>query len=119
MRGGEKYEAGFVDGSFREARFHSPQGIAIDKEIIYVADTENHAIRQEQSPLLLAMESKEVARKVENQEHRKASVHHGMLLLAHHLDPTMQRMEMLEMFCTLLWQAHTKYGHCTFRTARG
>lgn len=46
MRGGEKYEAGFVDGSFREARFHSPQGIAIDKEIIYVADTENHAIRQ-------------------------------------------------------------------------
>ncbi|PFX24189.1 NHL repeat-containing protein 2 [Stylophora pistillata] len=44
--GGEKYEAGFVDGSFQEARFHSPQGIAIDKEKIYIADTENHAIRQ-------------------------------------------------------------------------
>lgn len=44
--GGEKHEAGFVDGSFQEARFHSPQGIALEKEIIYVADTENHAIRQ-------------------------------------------------------------------------
>ena len=43
--GGEKYEAGFVDGSFQEARFHSPQGIAIENEIIFVADTENHAIR--------------------------------------------------------------------------
>lgn len=44
--GGEKHEAGFVDGSFQEARFHSPQGVAFDKEIIFVADTENHAIRQ-------------------------------------------------------------------------
>lgn len=44
--GGEKHEAGFVDGSFQEARFHSPQGIALEKEIIFVADTENHAIRQ-------------------------------------------------------------------------
>ena len=44
--GGEKHEAGFVDGSFQESRFHSPQGVAFDKEIIFVADTENHAIRQ-------------------------------------------------------------------------
>lgn len=44
--GGEKHEAGFVDGSFQEARFHSPQGVALEKENIFVADTENHAIRQ-------------------------------------------------------------------------
>lgn len=44
--GGENFEAGFVDGSFQEARFHSPQGIAIEHEIIYIADTDNHAIRQ-------------------------------------------------------------------------
>ena len=44
--GGEKYEAGFVDGSFQEARFHSPQGVTFENEIIFVADTENHAIRQ-------------------------------------------------------------------------
>lgn len=44
--GGEKHEAGFVNGSFQEARFHSPQGVAFDKEIIFVADTENHAIRK-------------------------------------------------------------------------
>lgn len=44
--GGEKYEAGFVDGSFQEVRFHSPQGVTLENEIIFVADTENHAIRQ-------------------------------------------------------------------------
>ena len=44
--GGEKYEAGFVDGSFQEARFHSPQGVSLENEVIFVADTENHAIRQ-------------------------------------------------------------------------
>ena len=44
--GGDKYEAGFVDGSFEEARFHSPQGVAIENDIIFVADTENHAVRQ-------------------------------------------------------------------------
>ena len=44
--GGVKYEAGFVDGSFQEARFHSPQGVTFENEIIFVADTENHAIRQ-------------------------------------------------------------------------
>ena len=44
--GGDKYEAGFVDGSFEEARFHSPQGVAVENDIIFVADTENHAVRQ-------------------------------------------------------------------------
>lgn len=44
--GGEKYEAGFVDGSFQEARFHSPQGVTFENKVIYVADTENHAVRQ-------------------------------------------------------------------------
>ena len=44
--GGEKYEAGFVDGSFQDARFHSPQGVTSENRMIYVADTENHAVRQ-------------------------------------------------------------------------
>lgn len=44
--GGVKKEAGFVDGSFQEARFHSPQGVTLEKQVIYVADTENHAIRK-------------------------------------------------------------------------
>ncbi|XP_022097683.1 NHL repeat-containing protein 2-like [Acanthaster planci] len=39
-------EKGFVDGSFRKARFHSPQGMVWKDEIIYLADTENHAIRK-------------------------------------------------------------------------
>lgn len=40
--------AGFKDGSFHTARFYRPQGVYFDSEqnIIYVADTENHAIRK-------------------------------------------------------------------------
>ena len=40
--------AGFTDGSFDEARFRSPQGIAFsaDGRTLYVADTGNHAIRR-------------------------------------------------------------------------
>jgi len=40
--------AGFKDGSFHTARFFRPQGVYFDSEknIIYVADTENHAIRK-------------------------------------------------------------------------
>ncbi len=40
-------EAGLVDGSFATARFHQPQGLALsaDGQTLYVADTENHAIR--------------------------------------------------------------------------
>ncbi|KAJ8317299.1 hypothetical protein KUTeg_005203, partial [Tegillarca granosa] len=40
-------ERGFNDGSFMEAKFNSPQGVVmLDEHIIYVADTENHAIRK-------------------------------------------------------------------------
>lgn len=43
--GGKK--SGFVDGSFSEARFNSPQGVTFySADVIYVADTENHALRE-------------------------------------------------------------------------
>ena len=40
--------AGFQDGAPHEARFNWPQGMAIDPRtgVVYVADTENHAIRR-------------------------------------------------------------------------
>jgi sugar lactone lactonase YvrE len=37
--------AGFTDGSYAEASFRKPQGIAAIGDVLYVADTENHAIR--------------------------------------------------------------------------
>ncbi|MGB3654754.1 MAG: thioredoxin-like domain-containing protein [Rivularia sp. (in: cyanobacteria)] len=39
---------GLKDGSFEEAKFFAPQGMAFDEvdNILYVADTENHAIRK-------------------------------------------------------------------------
>jgi thiol-disulfide isomerase/thioredoxin len=39
---------GLTDGSFLEAQFFAPQGMAFDAatQILYVADTENHALRQ-------------------------------------------------------------------------
>ena len=41
-------ESGLKDGSFSKAHFFAPQGMAFDEEnqILYVADTENHAIRR-------------------------------------------------------------------------
>jgi thiol-disulfide isomerase/thioredoxin len=39
-------ERGFQDGSFEQARFYRPQGMALDRDLLYVADTENHAIRR-------------------------------------------------------------------------
>jgi hypothetical protein len=39
-------DEGFADGSFAEARFHSPEGMALDGEVLYVADRRNHAIRR-------------------------------------------------------------------------
>ncbi|NDJ87502.1 MAG: redoxin domain-containing protein [Chloroflexi bacterium] len=51
LDGGEDFtvigqgERGFVDGGFDEATFDSPQGMAIDGDLIYLADTGNHAIR--------------------------------------------------------------------------
>ncbi|WP_341527362.1 thioredoxin-like domain-containing protein [Nostoc sp. UHCC 0302] len=41
-------KAGLTDGTFSEAQFFAPQGMAFDAEnqILYVADTENHALRR-------------------------------------------------------------------------
>jgi DNA-binding beta-propeller fold protein YncE len=36
---------GDTDGIFSQARFHRPQGLAIDAQTLYVADTENNKIR--------------------------------------------------------------------------
>lgn len=40
-------EAGFQDGSYEQAQFNSPQGMALNEagDRLYVADTENHALR--------------------------------------------------------------------------
>jgi DNA-binding beta-propeller fold protein YncE len=37
---------GLADGGFAEVRFNDPQGMALDGERLYVADTKNHAIRE-------------------------------------------------------------------------
>jgi thiol-disulfide isomerase/thioredoxin len=39
-------EAGAADGAFDKATFHRPQGLALDGDTLYVADTENHLIRR-------------------------------------------------------------------------
>lgn len=41
-------QSGLTDGSFDEAQFFAPQGMTFDEEnqILYVADTENHALRR-------------------------------------------------------------------------
>lgn len=36
---------GEADGIFSQARFHRPQGLALDRSTLYVADTENHQVR--------------------------------------------------------------------------
>lgn len=38
-------ERGAIDGAFDRATFHRPQGLALDADKLYVADTENHLIR--------------------------------------------------------------------------
>ena len=38
-------EIGLKDGGFETASFNHPQGMALDGSVLYVADTENHAIR--------------------------------------------------------------------------
>ncbi len=38
--------AALSDGDYKKASFNRPQGLALDGEILYVADTENHAIRR-------------------------------------------------------------------------
>lgn len=37
--------AAFEDGSFADASFNEPRGMALDGDTLFVADTENHAIR--------------------------------------------------------------------------
>lgn len=39
-------ERGRADGTFDRASFYRPQGMALDGDLLYVADTENHLIRQ-------------------------------------------------------------------------
>ena len=39
-------EKGFQDGSLQDALFNSPQGVASYGSLLFVADTENHALRQ-------------------------------------------------------------------------
>jgi sugar lactone lactonase YvrE/thiol-disulfide isomerase/thioredoxin len=39
-------EIGLADGDFATARFNHPQGLALRGNALYVADTENHAIRE-------------------------------------------------------------------------
>jgi DNA-binding beta-propeller fold protein YncE len=38
-------EPGLADGSLTAARFHGPQGVALVGDMLYVADTDNHALR--------------------------------------------------------------------------
>ena len=39
-------EEGLADGELAKSAFNHPQGMALDSETLYVADTENHAIRR-------------------------------------------------------------------------
>lgn len=38
-------QADFLDGDFGSARFFRPQGVLLQGDVLYVADTENHAVR--------------------------------------------------------------------------
>ncbi|WP_416057979.1 hypothetical protein [Stenotrophomonas maltophilia] len=38
--------ADFMDGNLAEAAFHRPQGLTLERESLYVADTGNHAVRR-------------------------------------------------------------------------
>lgn len=37
---------GFEDGAFDKAKLNHPQGVALDEDMLYIADTENHSIRR-------------------------------------------------------------------------
>ncbi len=39
-------EEGLADGDFASARFNHPQGMVLNEDVLYVADTENHALRR-------------------------------------------------------------------------
>jgi DNA-binding beta-propeller fold protein YncE len=38
-------ESGLQDGDFKSATFNHPQGVWLESDLIYIADTENHSIR--------------------------------------------------------------------------
>ena len=38
-------DASLADGGFARAAFHHPQGLTLDGDVLYVADSENHAVR--------------------------------------------------------------------------
>lgn len=38
--------AGQADGEFSSAEFNQPQGLALDGQVLYIADTENHLLRK-------------------------------------------------------------------------
>ena len=38
--------SGLADGSFEEALFFNPQGVTWRGDSVYVADTDNHCVRQ-------------------------------------------------------------------------
>lgn len=40
-----KGSTGYKDGKFKEAKFHYPQGLALHKDELYIADSKNHSIR--------------------------------------------------------------------------
>lgn len=40
------WSSGFGDGTFEEARLDKPQGMVYSEGVLYIADTENHAIRK-------------------------------------------------------------------------
>lgn len=39
-------EAGFADGAYAEAMFNQPQGLTVDGDNLFIADTANHSIRK-------------------------------------------------------------------------
>ncbi len=39
-------DPGLTNGDFVTAQFHDPQGVALEGDVLYVADTRNHAIRR-------------------------------------------------------------------------
>ena len=39
-------QEGLADGEFASAQFNHPQGLVLDGDVLYVADTENHALRR-------------------------------------------------------------------------
>lgn len=47
------YDQGFKDGDFKSAKFNSPQGICVLRNIIYVADNNNHAVRKVRRNIIL------------------------------------------------------------------